>query len=770
MERIIRMKAFTTTLLRFFSYLPALVLGMAILRLVELGAYASHLKILLIPAIGNDLLALIRYLPFIFLLSLPGLAMQNRVARLGWIGVTWSFLLAMQGALIAYQRATGALLGSDLFGYSWKEIQLILAGHRSTDLLIAVSMVVVIALMLYVLIRQDRASPSGWKPPYAIAALALSIPAFYLLPNQLEMDDTGHQNLAIVTVNKAAFFVYANLEYLTRSIPATPAAGAGDAAYPFLHAETTPDTLGPFFSPQPTPPNLVLIIVEGLGRSFSGPGARQGSFTPFLDELAAQSLYWNNFAAPQGRTFGVLPSLLASLPFGEHGFSSMGKNMPAHASLISILRSQGYRTRYFTGTNLEFDNQGLFMSRQGTDVISGSAQFDPAVRRGNEWGYADRELFDHELKFASSDTCKPCLTVIQTVTMHDPFTFPGQDQYKARVTQRLDQLNIAADKRAPYQADAKIFASILYADDSLRHYFDEAKKQAGHDNTIYIITGDHRLPELPMSHYLERYHVPLIIYSPMLKEPQRIHSLSSQFDVAPSLLAFLSHQYGLKTPAQASWLGSGLDVEPGFRNVHAFPLKQTKTELHDYISGNVMLSQGRLYTIADGMEIDPSDNQGAKKKAVAQFEAFKAINAALERNKKLVPPSVLERPALAYDETRRKLQTATLAADLGSLWVAKAKAEVVEDELRLSAHFANRGDSISPEFVPLLVVTDASGHELGESYGKATKLASNTGVDVELRMKLIKLPPGAYFASVIVSHPNTGKPVGQGQYHIPFTR
>lgn len=763
------MKSFNKALIRFFTCLPALVLGMAILRLVELGTHASQLSSLLIPAIGNDLLALIRYLPFVFLLSLPGLAMPHRVARLGWIGAAWSLLLIVQGALIAYQRATGALLGADLFGYSWKEIQLILAGHRSTDILMAASMVVVIALMLYVLVRKDRVEHPAWKPPYAIAVLALSIPAFFLLPNQMEADDVGHQDLAIVTINKAAFFAYANLEYLTRSIPATPTGRTSDAAYPFVHAETTPDTLGPHFNPQPTPPNLVLIIVEGLGRSFSGPGARQGSFTPFLDELAGQSLYWENFVAPQGRTFGVLPSLLGSLPFGEHGFSSMGRNMPAHVSLLSILRSQGYRTRYFTGTNLEFDNQGQFLSRQGTDVISGSAQFDPAVKRGNEWGYADRELFDHELKFASNDTCKPCLTVIQTVTMHDPFTFPGQDAYKARVTQRLDRLEIAADKRAPYQNDAKIFASILYADDALRHYFDEARKQAGHDNTIYIITGDHRLPELPMSHHLERYHVPLIVYSPMLKEPQRIRSLSSQFDVTPSLLAFLSHQYGLKTPAQASWLGSGLDMEPGFRNVHAFPLKQTKTDLNDYISGNVMLSRDRLFSIADGMEIDPSDNQAAKKKAAAQFNAFKTINAAMEQNRKLVPPSVLDKPALAYDETTRKLQTATLAADLGSLWVSKAKADIVEDELRLSAQFANRGDAGSPEFVPLLVVTDANGRELGESYGKATKLAPNTGVDVELRMKL-KLPAGIYFASIIVSHPNTGKPVGQGQYHIPFTR
>jgi phosphoglycerol transferase MdoB-like AlkP superfamily enzyme len=65
------------------------------------------------------------------------------------------------------------------------------------------------------------------------------------------------------------------------------------------------------------PPNLVFIIVEGLGRNFSGPGARLGSFTPFLDELAGRSLYFENFLSGQGRTFGVLTTVFGSLPFGE---------------------------------------------------------------------------------------------------------------------------------------------------------------------------------------------------------------------------------------------------------------------------------------------------------------------------------------------------------------------------------------------------------------------------------------------------------------------
>ena len=67
-------------------------------------------------------------------------------------------------------------------------------------------------------------------------------------------------------------------------------------------------------------------------------------------------------------------------------------------------------------------------------------------------------------------------------------------------------------------------------------------------NTIFILTGDHRLPEIPMSTRIDRYHVPLLIVSPLLKQPRMITAVSSHFDVAPSLLALLAHNAGIKTP------------------------------------------------------------------------------------------------------------------------------------------------------------------------------------------------------------------------------
>src|SRR5690606_3437935 len=151
---------------------------------------------------------------------------------------------------------------------------------------------------------------------------------------------------------------------------AAPAGSADEPAldteYPFLRAEQTPDTLGPHFLPTSDghPPNVVVIVVEGLGRSFSGPQATLGSFTPFLDDLAGRSLYFDNFLANQGRTFGVLPTLFGSAPFAEEGFTALGEHMPAHPGLFNVLGRQGYHTAFYNGTDTAFDNERGYLQLQ----------------------------------------------------------------------------------------------------------------------------------------------------------------------------------------------------------------------------------------------------------------------------------------------------------------------------------------------------------------------------------------------------------------------
>jgi hypothetical protein len=762
--------------------LPALVAGWLVLRIAEtIHAGAAGIKVggLFGPALANDLLALARHGFVLLLGAVPLAVLPLRRWCVAVLAVAWAALLALQAGLMQYQWTAGVLLGADLFGYSRAEIATTLGGRSQLGIGLVAALAAALAVLMLVLVVSLQ---PWWPRPRgrtALVAALLSVGAYFALPDHFVPPAAGTEASVDFLRNKTAYFVDRSIAHVAGE-PGTGAHEAAkglpwtgpDPAFPFAHAERTPDTLGPLFNTHPgTPPNLVFVIVEGLGRSFSGPGARFGSFTPFLDELAGRSVYFENFLAGQGRTFGVLPTVFGSLPFGDNGLSALGERMPRHQSLLSILKTQGYRLNYYSGSNLEFDNQGLFLRREGVDTFVSEADYKPPYQRSNYWGYDDRALMETAIarqRQEQGQTARaPAVRIVQTTSMHDPFTFPDKPAYMAKVGQRLTALGIAESANPAYTAQRDIFASILFADDALRLYFEQAAQLPGYDNTIFIVTGDHRLPELPMDTRIERYHVPLIVFSPMLKGPASIKSVSSQFDIAPSLLAFLGHEYGLRVPDEVTWLGTGLDTEKAFRNVHAIPLKQTKTELSDFVSGTVYLAQGRLFALADGMRLDRATDEAALGRARAQFDAFLAANRQVASASALEPAA----PALApWRESGRKLKSIDLASEAGQVTVSavrrRADAGGGDGGAVVEATFVNGGTTASSAFVPLLVISDAAGLELAETPGELRTLAPGATLTVALKAALGRAPHGRYFVSVIPSHPETGRSIGIGQYHV----
>src|SRR5437762_2258989 len=416
-----------------------------------------------------------------------------------------------------------------------------------------------------------------------------------------------------IAANKTAFFIADSLARLRPSHVVTgrsPGAVAQfrylDPQYPFLRGEDTPDVLGGYFNFEPgaPPPNIVFLGVEGLGRAFSGPNAYLGSFTPFLDELAGKSLYFENFLSSQGRTFASLPSILGSLPFGDQGFNSFGSRMPKSLTLLSILKRSGYRTRFFCGTRLDFDHQGDFLEQQDIDLMVGIGDYDASYYRlpGSDWGYADKEILRKALLTERDDSGRPYVDYVQTISTHPRYAVPGQEEYLRLFEDRMRELHFSEAEKANHRQYREVYSTILYTDAALRSYFEEQSKLPGYRNTIFIVTGDHRLAEIPPSTRIDRYHVPLIIFSPRLSHPGRIQSISSHLDIAPTLLALLRHHFGIGTPDDVTWVGSGLDMEPSLRNIHRYPIKRTITSLDQYVSGMLFLDGDSLFAIERDME------------------------------------------------------------------------------------------------------------------------------------------------------------------------
>ena len=132
-----------------------------------------------------------------------------------------------------------------------------------------------------------------------------------------------------------------------------------------------------------------------------------------------------------------------------------------------------------------------------------------------------------------------------------------------------------------------------------------------------------------------------MIYSPLLKRTAKFKSVSTHFDITPSLLAWLKNSYHIKTPSIASWIGSGLDTTRTFRNMHAYPIMQTKNDLVDFIMGNYMLNGDDLYQISPNMDLDPAPDEEKMNQLQSRFNKFLSKNNRFIANPSLLIPDSL---------------------------------------------------------------------------------------------------------------------------------
>ena len=549
---------------------------------------------------------------------------------------TFAVLAAVAVALSRYYAVTGVLLGADLFGYSFADVTTAASASAGAGWTGWVTLgAAVVASCLATGPLAARLVPAAARRGIRLAAACVVAAAF--LAGAASLGD-GSEESAALAANKSAYFVARAAEHA--------AEGGNDFAglppYPLYRPDDTPDVLGPLLAPSATPPNLALIIVEGLGRDFVGDDARWRGFTPFLDSLASQSLSWDNALSATGRTFGAVPALLGSLPTGDAGFMALRNAMPPHRSLIQLLRERGYLTRFVTGTSARFDDTDIFLERQEVDRLIDEGDFrapyarEPATAAGFSWGFPDDALFRHGLETVPAGRGQPRLDVYQTITTHEPFVPPDSARWAAAFDARLGRLPAA--ERDRYRPYANVFATLLYTDDAIRRFFDSARRDPAFANTIVIVTGDHRLVPVPEGERIDRFRVPLIVASPLVRRPRRFPAVVSHLDLTPTLVAFLRARHHLAFPDSAAWLGTALDTAPDFRVATPRALVRTKNDAGAWVAGGRFLDGGRLARVTPALGLVPEHDAARRDSMAAALAQSRRLDRYLTRGSHLYPP------------------------------------------------------------------------------------------------------------------------------------
>jgi len=645
----------TGILKRYVSSLFAFGIMFLMIRMLEIILSASsHLLpegafYLYAKAIALDLLYFC-FMGLLFaLIYIPAAWKNTRVADYT-VQVLMGVFLLGYALLVSYFAYGMTPLGADLYGYSWSEIKetaLTSIVHISFWLVLPVLFIILVYFGTFVYFR--RINYSDRIARYTSLAL-VSGSVLYLIIYPDESNYNYEHEYALV-VNKAGYFYGHTVSYLnpffglpTAEVDFAELEGVEDPEYPLWRRAGYTDVLEPYLETGSRPPNLVFVLVEGLGSSFMGPYADYGGFTPYLDSLAEKSLFWTHFLSTSGRSFAVQPSILGSLPFGRQGFMEMGFEAPHHQTLLSILNENNYHTAYYAGYDVSFDKLDVFLGRQGTGFIMDEALFGNDYTRitssdnGFSWGYSDKSLFRRSFDFIEdTDPELPRVDMYFTLNLHEPFIIENQEYYTDRYRRKLEDLSPGHATRRVMNQYPEIFSALLYTDDAIRELMERYRKRSDYENTIFIITGDHRIIPVNHKNRIDRYWVPFMIYSPLLKKTGKFHSVSSHLNVPHTILSHLKQAHGLDMPEYVHWLGGAIDMETEFRSVQNIPLIRNKNQTEDFLAGAEYLSGGRLFELEEGMNLKPVTDRGRLQSIQREFDTFRQINHYVTAENKLMP-------------------------------------------------------------------------------------------------------------------------------------
>lgn len=275
--------------------------------------------------------------------------------------------------------------------------------------------------------------------------------------------------------------------------------------------------------------NVVLVSMESFSASFMKSFGNKNNITPFLDSLASQSLLYTNLYATGTRTVRGLEALSLCVPPTPGQSIVRRPNNEGLFSVAQIFNSKGYDSKFIYGGYGYFDNMNYFFESNGYQVVDRSALKDEEIDFENIWGVADENLFTLALREidASVQNGKHFFAHVMTTSNHRPFTYP--------------------EGRIDIPSHTNRAGAVKYTDYAVRKFIIEASKKPWFKNTLFVITSDHCASsagktELPV----EKYHIPMMIFSPTNITPGVESRLMSQIDIGPTLLGMLNFSYASK--------------------------------------------------------------------------------------------------------------------------------------------------------------------------------------------------------------------------------
>lgn len=274
--------------------------------------------------------------------------------------------------------------------------------------------------------------------------------------------------------------------------------------------------------PRARPLNLVIVLEESLGAEFVG---RLGGLplTPNLDRLANEGIWFDNLYSTGTRSVRGIEAVVAGFPpTSAVSTVKLAKSQRDFFTLASFLKKHGYESTFFYGGESHFDNMRSYFMGNGFDQVIEQKDMPPEAFIGT-WGASDGDLFEvAHRRFLKQSADKPFFALVFSSSNHSPFEYPegGFELYE--------------------QPKGTVNNAVKYADHALGEFFKKAKRSAYWSNTLFLVVADHNSRVYgPSVIPIERFHIPGLILGGAITAPDRIKSVASQIDLAPTLISLM---------------------------------------------------------------------------------------------------------------------------------------------------------------------------------------------------------------------------------------
>lgn len=340
--------------------------------------------------------------------------------------------------------------------------------------------------------------------------------------------------------------------------------------------------------------NVLVILIESLRRDQLPVYHGRAGVMPALNELAGQSLVFDNAYAQSSHSNYADPGPLSSqypLRSADMYFYPEDPAYP-RVMLYDILHELGYRTAIFSSQNEHWGGMLNFFDTGGLDRVHHAGNYSGELTQSRiEGGWSklligdkpsgkvdDRVTVQDAIRWIASAPGRPFFMYMNLQTSHLPYDVPaGFPRRFVTDPRRLPVYLGTAEMQVESEEQLKdLYAdSLFYIDTQLDALFGYLREQSLLEKTIVVVSADtgtafleHGMNGNGADLYNEVVKVPLFIHAPGL-EPGVSSRLVQHIDVPPSVLGLL----GL--PAHPAFQGSSVFASPADSGGPAFLVSQT---------------------------------------------------------------------------------------------------------------------------------------------------------------------------------------------------